>query len=176
MSKTSPNRPARIPGGAFFLPLCDEPLKNCRSGKEETGGFRRLFARHSPGLWPAAPGDGRRAAVRRDAGLMVGGGFRHRRRADCQPEISAKDAFHGRQVSSERNAVVILCHVTLRCFHGRPDKRARSALSVTFRGTGNTGGRQAEWSGQPVDGRAEPASLALKKTGGLRDTGSQQRP
>jgi hypothetical protein len=106
---------------------------------------RHGYGRHA---WPTVPGDGRRAPVRRDAGLMVDGGFRHRRRADCQPE---------------RNVVVILCHVTLRCFHGRPDKRARPALSVTRRGTGNTGGRQAEWSGQPVDGRAEPASLALKE-------------
>jgi hypothetical protein len=102
MSKTSPNRPARIPGGAFVLPLCAEPIKNCRSGKEAAGAAAAgFFARLLPGLWPAAPGDGRRAAVRRDAGLMVGGGFCHRRRADCQPEISAKDAFHGRQVSSE---------------------------------------------------------------------------
>ena len=176
MSRTSPKRPARDTGRGFrFAGMGCTDQETADPARKKPGRLPRFFARLLPGLWPAAPGDGRRAAVRRDAGLMVGGGFRHRRRADCQPEIPAKDAFHGRQVSSERYAVVILCHVTLRCFHGRPDKRARPALSVTFRGTGNTGGRQAEWSGQPVDGRAEPASLALKKTGGLRDK-SQQRP
>jgi hypothetical protein len=49
MSKTSPNRPARIPGGAFVLPLCAEPLKNCRCGKQRRG---RLFRGSYPGFGP----------------------------------------------------------------------------------------------------------------------------
>jgi hypothetical protein len=53
MSKISPKAPPGYRAGLSFCPLCAEPIKNCRSGKEEAGAASAgFFARLYPGFGP----------------------------------------------------------------------------------------------------------------------------